>query len=90
MIEDKRIKFNIMRGYTEMPPYNFICKMCKLPAYLKAVPKENTLYQCDNCLVYYLFKDIVDRGDYFEATWKRVKFKTKKMEKEWRKKNGLD
>ena len=84
------IKFNIMRGYTEMPPLHFRCRMCKLPSYLKVIPKENYLYQCDNCLSYYLFKDIEETDDYIECRMKRVKFKTKEMEKAWLEKNRME
>jgi hypothetical protein len=72
----------IKMGYDSMPPLNFECSVCKLPSALKEPPKENMLYRCDNCLTYFVFYNIQEDDYQFTMDFKRVKFKTKQMEKE--------
>jgi len=78
----------IKMGYDSMPPINFECKMCHLPSALKEPPKENMLYRCDNCLSYYIFSDITEDDNQYNMKWKRVRFKTREMEKEWLEKHN--
>lgn len=78
----------IKMGYDTMPPINFECAMCKLPSALREPPKANTLYRCDNCLEYYIFEILGETDAEYKVKWKRVKFKTKQLEKEWLEKHG--
>jgi len=73
----------IKMGYYAMPPLNFECVVCKLPAVLKRPPKEDTLYRCDGCLSWYIFSDITENDKEYNVKIRRVRFKTRELEKEY-------
>jgi hypothetical protein len=74
--ERKTYESYIRRGVGSLPDNNLVCEICKAISHFSTTPKENNVYECDNCKTVFILCDVKEYDRRY--TMKSIKFRNKK------------